>query len=100
MQQYSAEQEREYGKDEFYQPQAAAQRVQTEANNGPSFGQRLGLAITSVVTLLLVCIGVMGFLTNEGHESLSWPALILACVLIVTLSGAITAINFIFGYKH
>ncbi|HEY4388574.1 MAG TPA: hypothetical protein VGN34_29330 [Ktedonobacteraceae bacterium] len=101
QQRYSVGQEREYGSDGLYQQQETQQGAQSIASNsGPTAGQRLGLAIASLVALVLACVAVMGFLTNGGRNMLGWPGLILACVLIVTLSAAITAINFIFNYRQ
>ena len=64
----------------------------------PSPGQRLALAIISLFALILQSIVVMGFLTNSGEPG--WPALILAGTLIISIAGAITAINIVFNIRH
>lgn len=102
QQHYSTTQEGDYnGSDSFYQQQETQPGEQPVArSSGPAASQRLALALASLVTLILVCVAVMGFLTNGGHAVLGWAGLVLACVLIVTLSVAITAINFIFNYRQ
>ena len=100
QQHYSADQERGYGLHEDYQQPTAQKTTQPTVSHQASSEQRLGLGIVSVIALLLACVAVMGFLTNGGKSTLSWPALILACFVIITLSAAITAINYIFNDRH
>lgn len=66
----------------------------------PSPGQRLALAIISMFALITESVVVMGMITNGGDLAPSWPALILAGILIISIAGAITAINIVFNIRH
>ena len=79
--------------------EASGQKVSPhQAEKEPSAGQRLALAIVSLCLLLLTSLGAMGFLT-DGGRSITFPVIVLLCIIIALFSLATIAVNAFFnGY--
>ena len=79
--------------------EASGQKISPhQAEKGPSATQRLTLAIVSLCLLLLTSLGAIGFLT-DGGRSITFPAIILLCIIVAFFSLTTVAINAFFnGY--
>jgi hypothetical protein len=61
--------------------------------------QRLLLAIISLVVLLLMSLGAIGFLTNGGH-SITAPVIILLSIIVALFCLTTILVNAIFVRGH
>ena len=64
-----------------------------------SKGQRLALAIVSLVVLMFMTLIVTVFLTDGGH-TISWPIVAMLGTLVGMLCITVIAVNVVFNWRH
>ena len=75
------------------------ERVSAPREPAASAGQRVALAIVSLVVLMFMTLIVTGFLTNGGR-TISWPIVALLGTLVGMLCITVIAVNIVFNWRH